>query len=792
LGSYETALRILDTHSSGDYAGSLAKETLLGNLNLGSKGYEGSSGRPVSVDLYRGEIDLRQLFADPGKAVTLRAALLTNAGNMYLNQSQYEPAEALYHQAAKLIGESDPNLHRKILANLAWSAIKRSDASADQRLTEAMSTLPTSPPSVEFRRLILAVGVRLREKQRYPQAIQRITEAVTLYKAASDHQGYARALAQLGTTYLQAGDLGMARENYNLSLLANQEIRDHETAWHAEAGLARYYDLAGNTQEALKHYTTYLDSVGWIASDFTTDQGQISFLEQHDVFFQDYARLALRAAADPNNAKAARTAVERVRAKGLEPLLTSRSDDAPPIPGHLSAHYLISGEERPPRSAVFAANQMAPGVALHLLEPGRAGSSAGWKPVMPPPATFLEYYVTENSTAIFVKDAQGHVFYANANIGTEPLQELVEEYRRALDVQGLRSGLIVASKLRDKNPQRAATGQRTVPELANLLYRLLVAPIAQRLPPDSHVPIVIVPHRALWILPFAALRQSGGDYFGDQHVLSYSASEDMWRIAAGRARSANQKNAHAWIVGNPKMPTKGEACDAEFSFKSLAGAEKEAQVIAALFPPENVALFTGDQADRLRLEAWHGDFTILHLATHGFVCLNDPLGSFLVLSQLQPDGVAIDPNAKRVSRVGDLRLPVTIDTEDDFEWKRLAGSDRLLNYPGILDGKTIISHFRLRADLVTLSACQTGLGKVLSQGSIGLTRAFMAAGARSVLASLWRVDDDSTKDLMINFYNEYLQHGDKGLALQNAMKQTRLRYPEPRYWAAFSLIGMAE
>lgn len=164
----------------------------------------------------------------------------------------------------------------------------------------------------------------------------------------------------------------------------------------------------------------------------------------------------------------------------------------------------------------------------------------------------------------------------------------------------------------------------------------------------------------------------------------------------------------------------------------------------------------------------------------------------MVLSQLEPDGVAIDPAARRVSRVGDLRLPVIVDADDDWEWSRLAKSDRLFNYPGILDGKTIISHFRLRADLVTLSACQTGLGKVLSQGSIGLTRAFMVAGARSVLASLWRVDDDSTKDLMINFYKEYLKHGNKGVALQNAMKQTRLRYPEPRYWAAFSLFGMAE
>jgi CHAT domain-containing protein len=296
----------------------------------------------------------------------------------------------------------------------------------------------------------------------------------------------------------------------------------------------------------------------------------------------------------------------------------------------------------------------------------------------------------------------------------------------------------------------------------------------------------------LWTLPFAALRQADGEYFGDQHVLTYAASKDTWRVPAGRMRSADQADMHAWIVGNPKMPTEGKACDAEFSFKSLPGAEEEARAIAALFPQDKVVLFTGSQADRFRLDAWHSDFTLLHLATHGFACLNDPLASFVVLSPLQPDSVTIDSPTRRVSRVGDLRLPVVIDPATDFEWERLLKSDQLFNYSGLLDGKTIINHFRLRADLVTLSACQTGLGKVLSQGSIGLTRAFMAAGARSVLASLWRVDDESTKDLMINFYKEYLRHGDKGLALQNAMKQTRLRYPEPRYWAAFSLFGMAE
>jgi CHAT domain-containing protein len=115
-----------------------------------------------------------------------------------------------------------------------------------------------------------------------------------------------------------------------------------------------------------------------------------------------------------------------------------------------------------------------------------------------------------------------------------------------------------------------------------------------------------------------------------------------------------------------------------------------------------------------------------------------------------------------------------------------------LSYPGLLDARVIISRFHLKADLVTLSACQTGLGQLSSEGMIGLSRAFLAAGARSFLVSLWNVDDEATKELMITFYKEYLRHGNKGLALQRAMQQTRRQYPEPKYWAAFTLFGMAE
>jgi CHAT domain-containing protein len=115
-----------------------------------------------------------------------------------------------------------------------------------------------------------------------------------------------------------------------------------------------------------------------------------------------------------------------------------------------------------------------------------------------------------------------------------------------------------------------------------------------------------------------------------------------------------------------------------------------------------------------------------------------------------------------------------------------------ISYPGLLDARTIINEFDLDADLVTLSACQTALGQLTGEGLIGFTRAFLTAGARSLLVSLWRVDDKSTQELMVSFYRQYLEHGNKGLALKFAMAETRSRHPEPKYWAGFTLVGLAE
>jgi CHAT domain-containing protein len=103
-----------------------------------------------------------------------------------------------------------------------------------------------------------------------------------------------------------------------------------------------------------------------------------------------------------------------------------------------------------------------------------------------------------------------------------------------------------------------------------------------------------------------------------------------------------------------------------------------------------------------------------------------------------------------------------------------------------------IYSLNLALDLVTLSACETGLSKIANGDDlVGLTRGFLYAGSSSIVASLWKVDDLATAELMTRFYRE-LDRTDKREALRTAQLETKKKYPHPYYWASFQLTGNAQ
>jgi CHAT domain-containing protein len=237
--------------------------------------------------------------------------------------------------------------------------------------------------------------------------------------------------------------------------------------------------------------------------------------------------------------------------------------------------------------------------------------------------------------------------------------------------------------------------------------------------------LLISPYGVLHNLPFAALSPDGEEYFADTYSITLLPSISAWPYLYARAK--NDASSALVMAGD----------DVE-GFPYLSGGHKEADMIAALFGAK--PLFA-EAATVSTLREHGGEYSILHLMAHLDHDTQNPRSSRIVLAQ--------DLN---IEDVLDLNLRKT--------------------------------------SLVVLSGCQSGKGaQTRGDDMIALSRAFMYAGAPSVMASLWSVDDQATEQLMVAFYSHLHDGLSKADALQAAQKDVRRSYPNPYYWASFELLG---
>jgi len=265
---------------------------------------------------------------------------------------------------------------------------------------------------------------------------------------------------------------------------------------------------------------------------------------------------------------------------------------------------------------------------------------------------------------------------------------------------------------------------------ARHLFNLLIKPIEGLLPSRK---LVIVPHRALHYLPFYALHD-GKDYLIEHYSIRMLPSASMFKYLRVEK---SKKPGGILAFGNPYLG------DQKYN---LVNAENEAISVSKTLPHSKYFLRT--DATETALKKYGEGFRYIHFATHGEFNADNPLNSSILLaSDSESDG----------------RLTV----------------DKLYS-------------MKLNAELVTLSACETGLGKITNGDDVvGLTRGFLYAGSSSIIASLWKVDDLATAKLMQSFY-EALKKTDKGEALRMAQLQNKKIYPHPYYWASFQLTGNAK
>jgi CHAT domain-containing protein len=489
------------------------------------------------------------------------------------------------------------------------------------------------------------------------------------------------------------------------------------------------------------------------------DRSKASFFENKMDVYDDYIRLLITT----GNTDRSLTLTEQARARALVDLLNSRylqpksstSQDEEKIRILFAQLTKVpaSAKSTPTENLAILAKQRRAvqelqqtnqelsqkdlEVASHYLAP-KISLEAIRQIAAQQNATIVQYHLLPKRDEdqppmllVWVITAQGKISFHKTNLAEfekstiQSLDNLLSETEQQLGIS--RSQTLIPL------PSGKSNKSATLPTL----YKLLIEPIKALLPKDPGQKVIFVPHQSLYVVPFAALVDSNGQALVENHTISYAPSIQTLQFTRLKLEQSNKaKTLGPLIVANPTMPKDDR------NLFPLAGAQQEGQELGNLL---GVKPISGEQATETTIKALAQKASVLHFATHGGFEVKQPLDSW----------IAFKP-----------------DKEND----------------GYLTAAEVFG-MQLSARMVVLSACQSAQGKVTGDGVLGLSRAFISAGVPTILVTQWSVNDASTAYLMEAFYKLVGKGEDRARALRQAMLLTKKKYPDPRLWAAFVLIG---
>ena len=273
------------------------------------------------------------------------------------------------------------------------------------------------------------------------------------------------------------------------------------------------------------------------------------------------------------------------------------------------------------------------------------------------------------------------------------------------------------------------------------LHDIIVSPIADLI--EGNDEITFVPEGPFCLVPYAALQDSNSSYLSDSFRIRVLPSLTTLQLIHDCPADFHMKTG-ALLVGDP--------CFKHIIYEGtllvqLPGARKEVEMIGRIL---NVSPLTGEMATKHEVLKRISSVALVHIAAHG---------------KMETGEVILAPNTTRENPQ---------PQEEDY----------LLTMKDVIEAG-------LRARLVVLSCCDTGRGEVTAEGVVGMARALLGAGARSVVVTLWAIADEGTLEFMSFFYDALAEGKKASEALNQAMKCTREieRYKKVIYWASFVLIG---
>jgi CHAT domain-containing protein len=673
--------------------------------------------------------ELSKLERDP--AATVRYASVF--GNGLVELHRYEEALTPLNDAIKLaashpeIGYPTIAIYAKIDALAGLHRHDEALALANDSLARLQGTLYDGHKSQVY----ISRGSINQSIGRLKDAIADYRQSLGYSEHIENYRGITDAAGLLAQAYEQADNLPNALAAVNSAIDANTKIPDELYLVPRNLAIkAEITDKMGHAREADGLYGKSITLVDTMIQHAATANVQRELLaEMSDVYSDYFASLCAQKRYDE-----ALQALERVRGRIETEALEHHANE--------SVHPPTTAEEELTRLNLALIDTDDPATRTSLehaiyttelkISPNSLAQHAITHPV---PLTKLQEILSPKALLIEYVLADPHSYaFAITHTSVTPYQ-LVPKARIETDANAYRKEI---------------RARKTDLALAHTLYEELLAPVTQY---RDRTDLIIVPDGALHLLPFSALADNHS-YVLSTHTVDVEPSATVFdllhqRLHQDASVTMPYIGVAAWTQpADTRNPILRAITGPERSqLTPLPESKKEVETIAGDLPRPSVILLGSDATETHFKSVSADSAKVIHLALHGYVDLDYPDRSALIF--------APEPSGK-----------------DD----------------GMLQVREIRG-LHLKAKLVTLSACDTGVGPVAEDGVNNLVNAFIEAGADSVVSTLWELEDRSTENLMSIFYSQLAHETRKVDALRSAQLDLLNEGLPPYFWASFQIVG---
>lgn len=582
--------------------------------------------------------------------------------------------------------------------------------------------------------------------EQYRQEIEYHKQALDIYRKIGDRLGEGNCLNNLGLYYNSIRQYQEAIRLYQQSLSIAQEIDNRQLQANAlgNLGLAYHYlKRYDNATEYYKQQSTIAQEIGDVRGALSAGNniGLISLftnsqLPEAEAHLREAIAIAetLRSGLED----AHKISIFETQAKTyrlLQQVLIARLKDN---------EALVIAERGRTRAFVELLRQRLSGDGSRD-EANRYISLEEIQAVArEQKATIVEYSLVDTDLLyIWVIQPTGEIDFRPSNLaetlGDQDLETLVLQARASVGVREKDSNGQPISR----DPKYKIDREGRYP-LLQAFYNLLIAPIRDLLPDAEAAEIILIPHYQLFLVPFAALQNPEGRYLLEDFTIRIAPSIQVLQLTRERQQRLQGLKQAALVVGDPTFDPKFS--QEPYKLRQLLRAREAAENIAQLLAATPLL---GERATKVAVIDAMLNARIVQVLAHGLL---DDFGSGI------PGTIILAPS------------------END---------DGALNAAEILP-------LSLGAEMVVLSACSSGRGKITGDGVIGLSRCFVLAGVPSLIVSLWDMGAPVAKHLMLEFYRNLEKGQNRATALRQAMLDAKKEYRQPSAWAAFTLIGESD